>query len=387
MKRGLFLTVILLAAAMAQAFPPIPKVSAKALGATKGKPFTEGLVFVNGKFIPPPYVVERWGTGIRINKIPVTGQIVPWSEFLKTQKDVVVETSATPPAEFSEPLPNEVPSEEPQPEKESVPTPKEDREEPSGGSSSLDDLFGAAEPSEANVVFVDREIASPEDFGTVTDVNGHEVTKLDSLKKRELSDDEDDDESEGGEAADKGEWGKGRSEIAASEPDESAPQAEPESEASQEEASKAETPKPKAKPKKAPPPAKPKTRMVLKGAFVKNTASQMLVSKINAQRAEIDRTLRSGGFLCFGDRYARISGDRAAMSRLLSALPEIQMKSETFEDFCAAVRAANLLYLHEPACDDLFVHRIDYRALQEYRAKLRKDREWKKMMEGAQPLF
>ena len=370
MKRGLFLTVILLAAAMAQAFPPIPKASAKALGATKGKPFTEGLVFVNGKFIPPPYVVERWGTGIRINKIPVTGQIVPWSEFLKTQKDVIVETSATPPAEFSEPMPNEVPDEEPQAEKESVPPPKEDREEPSGGSSSLDDLFGAATPSEASVVFVDRVIASPEDFGTVTDINGNEVTKLDSLKKRESSDDED----EGDDGDD------------ASEP-QAAPEPQTEPEPPQEEETKAETPKPKTKPKKAPPPAKPKTRMVLKGAFVKNTASQALVSKINAQRAEIDRTLRSGGFLCFGDRYARISGDRAAMSRLLSALPEIQMKSETFEEFCAAVRAANLLYLHEPVCDDLFVHRIDYRALQEYRAKLRKDREWKKMMEGTQPLF
>ena len=83
---------------MAAAFEAIPKESGKALGITKGKPFSSGLVFINGKFIDPPYVVERWGTGIRINSIPVTGQVIDWSEFVKTQDPSKLEKTVAEPA-------------------------------------------------------------------------------------------------------------------------------------------------------------------------------------------------------------------------------------------------------------------------------------------------
>ena len=83
-------------AAAASAFEAIPMASAKALGVTKSRPFTAGLVFVNGKYIEPPYVVERWGTGIRINSQQVTGQVVDWSEFLKTQDPSRLTKNAAP---------------------------------------------------------------------------------------------------------------------------------------------------------------------------------------------------------------------------------------------------------------------------------------------------
>ena len=91
--RGRFLlfAAAVMAATGAFAFQPIPKEGAKALGVTRGKPFSAGVVFINGKYIEPPYVVERWGTGIRINKEPVTGQVIDWNEFLKTQEGVKVE--------------------------------------------------------------------------------------------------------------------------------------------------------------------------------------------------------------------------------------------------------------------------------------------------------
>ena len=76
------------AAVAASAMPEIPKESASALGVTRGRPFTSGVVFVDGKYVEPPYVVERWGNGIRINKTSVTGQVIPWNEFLKTQEGV-----------------------------------------------------------------------------------------------------------------------------------------------------------------------------------------------------------------------------------------------------------------------------------------------------------
>lgn len=85
-----FSVVAVVAAMTANAFEEIPKASAKALGVTRGRQFSDGLVFVNGKYIEPPYIVERWGTGIRINSIHVTGQVIDWSEFLKTQDPSVV---------------------------------------------------------------------------------------------------------------------------------------------------------------------------------------------------------------------------------------------------------------------------------------------------------
>ena len=87
------------ASAAAWAFEEIPWASAKALGVTRGKQFSAGLVFVNGKYVEPPYVVERWGTGIRINSIPVTGQVIDWSDFVKTQDPAnVVKTMPEPSA-------------------------------------------------------------------------------------------------------------------------------------------------------------------------------------------------------------------------------------------------------------------------------------------------
>ncbi len=58
-----------------------------------GSPITTGLVFINGKFIEPPYKVERYGTVIRINSCQATNPVVPWEQFLKTQSGYRVEMS------------------------------------------------------------------------------------------------------------------------------------------------------------------------------------------------------------------------------------------------------------------------------------------------------
>lgn len=108
-----------------------PAASLKALKAAVGKPFNSGWVFIDGKYLDPPYKVERYGTVIRINKIQVTGEIVPWEEFIKTQKGVKVSRTETA-APAGEPAPEPVIEEEPEPE------PEDDWE------SSLDDLFDDA---------------------------------------------------------------------------------------------------------------------------------------------------------------------------------------------------------------------------------------------------
>ena len=99
------------------ALSPVPFEVAKTLKVTRGKPIRDGLVFLDGKYLQPPYVVERYGNALRINGIQVTGPLIAWSEFLRTQDGAVVttetvqsatnEVSAAVAAPESEPAPAE----------------------------------------------------------------------------------------------------------------------------------------------------------------------------------------------------------------------------------------------------------------------------------------
>ena len=270
--RLVFLLAASVAAASAFALPEIPKASARALGVTRSKPFSNGLVFINGKYIPPPYVVERWGTGIRINSKPVTGPLIPWSEFLKTQEGVKVSKSESAPASAAPAAP-------------AAASQTDDVDD-----TSLDDLF-------------------------------------------------DDD------------------------------------------------PKPKKKPRASTASAahaSPKTTVSysLEGEFVQNAATKALVSRINAVRTEIDRILRNGGFICFGENYSRVSGDSRALLKMLEKLPSLQKRSETFREFKAGVRAEGLVYLNEILCEELFRNKVDYLRLHERYEKLKRDNDVQNMLKS-----
>ncbi len=110
---AVFAAVVVVASAAGSAEPKrsfgtVPKQALVELKATIGKPFSSGLVFIDGKFIPPPYKVERFGTAFRINGQQVTRQVIPWDEFLKTQPGVrieQVEIAPSAPAESAAPEP------------------------------------------------------------------------------------------------------------------------------------------------------------------------------------------------------------------------------------------------------------------------------------------
>lgn len=278
MKGVVFVVVAMMATAV-MAFQPIPKASARALGVTRGKLFSKGLVFINGKYLPPPYVVERWGTGIRINSTPVTGQIVDWNEFLKTQPGVKTVTTEPESVAVSE-------SAEPEAEAEAT-----SETQPVGAAAdvnSLDDLF--------------------EDDSDENDV-----------KKKP--------------------------------------------------AAARSTPKPKVVHKPAPKP-RATVSYVLEGDFVPNEETKALVKRINQMRTDVDRTLRSGGFLCFGDKYPNLSGDSRLLKKLLSKLPELQQQATDEADFVSSAYAANIVYLNETLLRELYKNRIDYLQLKRLRAKL-----------------
>ena len=277
----IYLSALMVAAlaTAASAMHEIPKASAKALGVTRGKSFSSGVVFIEGKYIPPPYVVERWGNGIRINSKPVTGPLVPWSEFLKTQEGVKVTKTEAPAAPAPAPAP---------------------------AASAADDL---------------------------------DDTSLDDLF--------DDD------------------------------------------------PKPKKKKssslsRPAAAPAAPKTTVsyALDGDFVPNAQTRALVARINGIRTEIDRILRNGGFICFGENYSRVTGDARSALTLLGKLPLIQRNSEDLDSFRAKVRAAGLVYLNEVLCEELFRNKVDYPRLMERYERLKRDSEMNNMLKSiAQPLL
>lgn len=279
MKGVVFVVVAMMATAV-MAFQPIPKASARALGVTRGKLFSKGLVFINGKYLPPPYVVERWGTGIRINSTPVTGQIVDWNEFLKTQPGVKTVTTEPESAAVSE-------SAEPEAEAEAT-SETQPVEAAAADVNSLDDLF--------------------EDDSDENDV-----------KKKP--------------------------------------------------AAARSTPKPKVVHKPAPKP-RATVSYVLEGDFVPNEETKALVKRINQMRTDVDRTLRSGGFLCFGDKYPNLSGDSRLLKKLLSKLPELQQQATDEADFVSSAYAANIVYLNETLLRELYKNRIDYLQLKRLRAKL-----------------
>ena len=74
---------------------PVP-ASLKALKASVGKPFDKGWVFIDGKFILPPYKVARFGTVLRINGFQITNDVIPWQEFIKTQAGAVATKTEAP---------------------------------------------------------------------------------------------------------------------------------------------------------------------------------------------------------------------------------------------------------------------------------------------------
>ena len=268
------------AASAAAAMPEIPKASARALGVTRGRSFSSGVVFIDGKYVEPPYVVERWGNGIRINSQSATGPVISWNEFLKTQEGVKVTKTETPaPAAPA----------------------------PAASTSFYDDF----------------------DSGSLDDLFDDDPKP----KKKQSS-------SYGG--------------------------------------------------YRAPAQAKPRVSVSysLEGEFVTNAATKAMVNRINAVRTEIDRILRNGGFICFGESYSRVSGDSRSAYKLLEKLPDLQRRSPDLAAFRAGVRAAGLVYLNEVLCEELFRNKIDYPKLQERFSKLKRDKEWDSMLDSvSQPLL
>ena len=94
---GVIAVLALAAGAAVPQFEDVPAGANKALKAVKGKPIRTGMVFVNGHYVKPPYVLMRSGTALFVNyNTQVTGQVVPWKTFLATQGGAAAQRPAAP---------------------------------------------------------------------------------------------------------------------------------------------------------------------------------------------------------------------------------------------------------------------------------------------------
>ena len=66
--------------AVAAELPEVPAEAVAELGSTFGTPQMNGFVFIEGRYVPPPYTVTRKGNGLFINRIQFE-QPVAWSFF------------------------------------------------------------------------------------------------------------------------------------------------------------------------------------------------------------------------------------------------------------------------------------------------------------------
>jgi len=83
--RGFAVGVALAACTGMAALPEVSAEAVAALGSTPGVPQMNGFVFIDGKYVAPPYTVTRRGNGIFINRIQVI-QPVPWVDAAQPEE-------------------------------------------------------------------------------------------------------------------------------------------------------------------------------------------------------------------------------------------------------------------------------------------------------------
>lgn len=135
MKKSLVMVAALALGALwaaAPKFEVVPTAALQHLKGARGKPIRRGVVFVNGRYLPPPYTIWRRGTAIYVGEVQVTGQVVPWSAFMLAQNSS---------GGFAAPK-------------------KEEAKKPAAAARSVDDLFDDDEPAPKKAEAASEPVAS-----------------------------------------------------------------------------------------------------------------------------------------------------------------------------------------------------------------------------------
>ncbi len=299
---------------------------ARALQITRGKQIDSGLVFLDGKFLPPPYVVERYGNALRINGIQVTRALIPWGRFLMTQEgaSVVTEESAavqpvalqTTAAVTTEP--------EPKPQPKPKPAAKPTRAEVAAGNY-LESLFDDDETEDECVIIDDNET----DFGTLLPPKKQKAKPKVAVASKSV----------------------------------------------------AEVPRAKPQPKPAEPPQpRIRKRVQFNGTFVMNAKCKQMVERMNKRRAHVDTVLRNGGFVFFSSKHAWTTGDGGVCTRLLAKLPELMKDTNSEQEFLSKAIAAGFNFIQEDDLRLFYKNRIDCFKLIQRRNELKEEEKRKALL-------
>jgi len=353
---GVFLAVVLpvLSAQVALAGEKVPAEISRALGTNRGKAVSSGLVFIDGKYLRPPYRVSRVGNQIQINDRPVTGQLVPWEKFLETQPPSKVKV-----IEVADPAGSAAPAAKPDSDDGGAPTAK-------------------SVPTAVRRVLVPAFVGAAE-----TDLDDFKPGEV--PEKMKLSDVPPDSE------ADKARQKRAEAEKADESEDESAPatSAAADTAASDDPVDPASPEGEAAAKKAAERQAAAKTRKVgtLVGAFEENARSRKLLKPIDAYRAKLEATLRRGGYLFFGTASKSYvvgrTSEAMAAKELLKKLPELMRDAESSEALCDSTRSAGLMsYITYAIAQDLYRNKTDYYALIQRRRELAEDEKMQRMLKN-----
>lgn len=129
--------------------PEVPAEAIEALGVTAGTPQNNGFVFIEGKYIAPPYTVSRKGNGIFINRVQVEQPIVWTAEVLtpaavphpKKSAEEPKKTEPVKPSPFADTPPETPLNAEPAATNEASVAAGEKPAEPAQAGNTLDSLF------------------------------------------------------------------------------------------------------------------------------------------------------------------------------------------------------------------------------------------------------
>lgn len=188
----------------ASMLPEVPEEAALELGTTSGTPQLNGFVFIEGRYVPPPYTVARKGNGIFVNRIQVS-QPIPWSRVEgggaepappspptpppspqappadgETDGDAVVDPVEEPDGADAAPVPVPVPV--------PVATPRPVRAPAPARAPSIDDLFADDDEEEEAKTPPARQVAPAVQVAPRKPVKPVETAPLPPISKERLKD-------------------------------------------------------------------------------------------------------------------------------------------------------------------------------------------------------
>jgi len=306
---------------------PLPEVSRTAIdemGIEYGIPRMNGFVFVDGRYIPPPYTVVRRGNAIFINRIQIE-QPVPWSYFDPEAETAegVEEPALAVNIDIAAPA---------------VETPREDPVEESNEKparvASIDDLFGESDQDEEKT---SAQEVKPKTISSIDDLFGEEEEKkvpgTVAVKNSKVDTLDDLFGTDGKDSA---------------------------SARKTEERSVLNAPRIRSSEEKLTPAQLEERKDILK-------------KRLNEQRAFYERAIAKGELFFFGTMHNKINGTYGSARVLFEVLPSALRYSRSPEELLRRLQAGDVYFVDISVCEALYRNKTTFPLLQQRLEKIKQD--------------